>query len=478
MNAIVSSLKHIETEKIEFDINNPRRESETQIVTQKSFKNLVDSIKTDGIIVPIIVKDNGSNYTLIDGERRLRAAIEAKLLKVPALIAQKHIDGKILAYKTHKLHEKWNTVAETMSIKNIVNQLQKDDPTVSDNVLKKKIIEITHENNTKASDMLEIIKFDNDIIEKAMTSELSHSYLIHIGKSFIHKIKSKYPGILLKFNDKKLRSIMADKAMKGLLGKTRFLMDEFKYVFENTTHMPDIEILLLKFLRNRQKDIQQTYEEYNNLVDNTAPVQKESAKVTKDTIEIPKAKPKTKSAQTKNDNSDHKKIQLAAKEQTQLIDIRKKYETIAKGFSKDEEQYVIEAIHCLEEKCFKAAVLMIWATGISRILAFIENNIPDFNEKCKEMQVQSTSFYKFYSKPFKTDFKSIDEIRQNSKDMQLLCYICYKLFISEPNFKKMKGHFDKRNDCAHPTEIELNTNETVAIFEDILELILKNELIK
>jgi len=42
----------------------------------------------------------------------------------------------------------------------------------------------------------------------------------------------------------------------------------------------------------------------------------------------------------------------------------------------------------------------------------------------------------------------------------------------------MKGHFDKRNDCAHPTEIELNTNETVAIFEDILELILKNELIK
>jgi len=60
---------------------------------------------------------------------------------------------------------------------------------------------------------------------------------------------------------------------------------------------------------------------------------------------------------------------------------------------------------------------MIWATGISRILAFIENNIPDFNEKCKAMQKKPISFYRFHSQNFKSNFESIDEIRQNSKDM-------------------------------------------------------------
>lgn len=476
MKTILDNLLQIETAQIDFDTNNPRRESPSQIINQQSFKNLVESVKEDGIIVPIIVKKDNGGYVLIDGERRLRAAIETRLDKVPALLAKNHVEGKILAYKIHKLHQKWSTVAETMSIKDIVNQLKKDNPDVSDAILKKKIIEITHENNTKASDMLEIIKFDDEIIEKAMTNELSHSYLVHIGKSFIQKLKNKYPSILIKYPDEKLRSILAEKALKGLLGKkTRFLMDDFKIVFEDDDNRTEIEKIILKFIEIKQRDILVTFEEYNKLVEN------------KSTKNIGKADGKGK---VPNDSSitskptraqsikDHKKIGVDRKEQTKLFDIRKKYEAIAKGFSVNEEQYLKEAIHCLDEHCFKAATLMVWSAGISRILAYIEQNISDFNTKSREMKGQNTSYYKHFSTNFRSDFTIIDEIRHSSRDMQLLCYLCYKGFITEPSFNKLKGHYNKRNDCAHPTEIVLYANETIAIFEDVLDLILLNNKMK
>ncbi|AWH85268.1 hypothetical protein HYN59_09120 [Flavobacterium album] len=477
MRAISDNLKQVETSKIEFDKDNPRRESEAQIKSQPSFRNLVSSVRDDGIIVPLIVKAKDKGFVLIDGERRLRAAIEVNLSKIPVLVAKDHIDGKILAYKTHKLHEKWSTVAETTSIKHIVDELKKQDPDVTDTVLKKKIIEITHENNTKAGDMLEIIKFEDKYIERAMTNDLSHSYLVQIGKSFINKIKKEHPNILKLYTEDQLRSIMAEKALKGLLGNTRFLMDNFKELFNDVSNKTEVEKIIIKFLNNKARDIRSAHEEYLNYLTklekagrNINP-KKESKKsgVTKDSKNI------SKNRSAKSETNNQKRLGLTKKQQTLLSDVRTKYEVIAKTFSSDEEEYLLEALHCLEEHCFKGATLMIWAAGISRILAYIEKDINDFNDKSKEMVAQKTSYYKHFSSQFRTEFKIIDEIRQNSRDMQLLCYICYKGFITEPSFKKLKGHYDKRNDCAHPTSITLGVNETVAIFEDVFELILDNK---
>jgi ParB family chromosome partitioning protein len=58
---------------------------------RKSFSDvdineLADSIKTYGIIQPLVVAKNGSKYELIAGERRLRAAKVAGLKKIPVVV--------------------------------------------------------------------------------------------------------------------------------------------------------------------------------------------------------------------------------------------------------------------------------------------------------------------------------------------------------------------------------------------------------
>lgn len=53
---------------------------------KKGFAGLVASVKKHGILQPLVVMESGKGYELIAGERRLRAAREAKLPTVPALV--------------------------------------------------------------------------------------------------------------------------------------------------------------------------------------------------------------------------------------------------------------------------------------------------------------------------------------------------------------------------------------------------------
>ena len=58
-----------------------------QSFDQEALHELAESIKTNGIIQPLICRKNANNrYELIAGERRLRAAIEAGLKKAPVIL--------------------------------------------------------------------------------------------------------------------------------------------------------------------------------------------------------------------------------------------------------------------------------------------------------------------------------------------------------------------------------------------------------
>ena len=58
-------------------------------------EELANSIETHGIIQPLLVRHKGTQYELIAGERRLRAAKLAGLLEVPAIV-QDYADDRIL----------------------------------------------------------------------------------------------------------------------------------------------------------------------------------------------------------------------------------------------------------------------------------------------------------------------------------------------------------------------------------------------
>ena len=59
-----------------------------QVLDDEDMNSLTESIKTQGIISPLIVRpiENTDEYEVVSGHRRLHAAVKAGLSEVPALI--------------------------------------------------------------------------------------------------------------------------------------------------------------------------------------------------------------------------------------------------------------------------------------------------------------------------------------------------------------------------------------------------------
>lgn len=77
-----SSINEIELDRIEPNPGQPR-----SIFEEESLEELAQSLRTYGVIQPIILKEKGDgNYLIIAGERRYRAAERIGLDKIPAYI--------------------------------------------------------------------------------------------------------------------------------------------------------------------------------------------------------------------------------------------------------------------------------------------------------------------------------------------------------------------------------------------------------
>ena len=64
----------------------PNRDQPRKIFNQESLEELADSIKTYGVIQPIVVTKKEGYYAIVAGERRWRAAKIAELEEIPAII--------------------------------------------------------------------------------------------------------------------------------------------------------------------------------------------------------------------------------------------------------------------------------------------------------------------------------------------------------------------------------------------------------
>jgi ParB family chromosome partitioning protein len=58
-------------------------------------QSLVESIKSEGILQPLLVRPVGKKYEVVARERRYRAALEAGLTEVPATIREMTDDQAI-----------------------------------------------------------------------------------------------------------------------------------------------------------------------------------------------------------------------------------------------------------------------------------------------------------------------------------------------------------------------------------------------
>lgn len=112
----------------------------------KKLHELISSIKEKGVIQPILVRQRGDEYELIAGERRLRAAKELGLDKVPALIKDvDDADALGLALIENIQREELNPIDEAHAYQRLMDEFEftqdrigqvvgKDNTTVSNSI--------------------------------------------------------------------------------------------------------------------------------------------------------------------------------------------------------------------------------------------------------------------------------------------------------------------------------------------------------
>ena len=117
INSLNTELR-IGISKIKPNPNQPRK-----IFKKQDLENLASSIKEKGVIQPILVKknENDSEYQIVAGERRWRAAQTAGLHEVPTIVKQLSDLEVIQAALIENLQrENLNPVEEAKAYKNIL----------------------------------------------------------------------------------------------------------------------------------------------------------------------------------------------------------------------------------------------------------------------------------------------------------------------------------------------------------------------
>lgn len=78
-----SNLENVAVKRIRPNPNQPRKEFEPEALGA-----LTESIRSVGVLQPVVLRREGLDYVLIAGERRWRAAQDAGLVEIPALIRE------------------------------------------------------------------------------------------------------------------------------------------------------------------------------------------------------------------------------------------------------------------------------------------------------------------------------------------------------------------------------------------------------
>ncbi|MEE8366182.1 MAG: ParB/RepB/Spo0J family partition protein [Gammaproteobacteria bacterium] len=102
---------------------------------QKSLEELADSIRSQGIIQPVVVRPEGNHFELIAGERRWRAAQLAGLQKIPAVIRE--IDGKAalaISLVENIQREDLNPLEESTALMRLIEEFDLTHQQVADSI--------------------------------------------------------------------------------------------------------------------------------------------------------------------------------------------------------------------------------------------------------------------------------------------------------------------------------------------------------
>src|SRR5207244_2404440 len=157
-----------EIRDVEIDLIRPNQQQPRTTFQEEKLQDLAQSIRTSGIIQPVLVRRRGGLFELIAGERRWRAAQIAGLRRVPAIVRDIPDDKLLeLALIENIQREELNPIEEANAYKKLIESLGLTQEQVADRVGRDRTVITNH---------LRILKLPMEIQEFLKTERLSFGH--------------------------------------------------------------------------------------------------------------------------------------------------------------------------------------------------------------------------------------------------------------------------------------------------------------
>jgi len=113
---MAESIRLIDPEKIQRNPENPRL-----IFRMDELQTLQDSIKAQGILVPLTLFSDGDKFVLLDGERRWRCATKLGLPQVPAIVQPKpdRLQNIMMMFAIHNTRRDWDPLPTAYKLREL-----------------------------------------------------------------------------------------------------------------------------------------------------------------------------------------------------------------------------------------------------------------------------------------------------------------------------------------------------------------------
>lgn len=179
------SVNEYEISKIFPNENQPRKD-----FSQEKLNNLADSIKTYGVVQPIVIrKSNNDKYEIVAGERRWRASKIAGLKTIPAVVKELEDDEFAeIALIENLQRENLNAIEEAIAYQYMIDDHQ---------LTQDKLSKVIGKSRTYITNVLRLLKLDPEI------------------QNFVRdgKISSAHGRTLLGVTDQKMRLHLANRVL-------------------------------------------------------------------------------------------------------------------------------------------------------------------------------------------------------------------------------------------------------------------------
>lgn len=155
-----SYVTEVEVERLMPNLYQPRQDFD-----QEKMDELKESIKTHGIIQPIIVRESTEGYEIVAGERRLKAAKEIGMKKVPVIIRQfNNLKTFEIALVENIQREDLNPIDQAFAFKRLVDEFK---------LTHQELAEMTGKSRTFISNSIRLLNLDDWVKENVASGKIS-----------------------------------------------------------------------------------------------------------------------------------------------------------------------------------------------------------------------------------------------------------------------------------------------------------------